>query len=329
MTIFNINIIELITFLITSVETILFEQTLHMLTMFNVLTKVDIKTLELVISLSVAVGTILLAHSSYKSISFVKEQVSSLQIQTKLLFVQSNYLKLQQAPFLKMEDFRINGNEISLKLTNIGNGIATQVGVKAGFYILDRTFVEPPNDEMKKRMVKSEDLPKNTYEAITNPSDGTLWYKYTINTQQEQFGENYIKYLKEEKNGRPIIEIGKTGIFKCVPEFWGQVGEHRHQGFSYEELLRYCKEHGIKFLGFRFDLVYMDLAEDIQMPEELITRGIDIISCETLEDVLNKGTPLDLFTLGQFDIEKRIGGKLESSYKAKHLRNCFEYFDNE
>lgn len=285
--------------------------------------------LELAASFGVAVGTILLAYFSYKSISFVKEQVNIIKRHTKLLFIQSNYLKLQHAPFLKMEDFRINGNEISLKLTNIGNGIATQVGIKAGFYIIERTFVEPPSNELKKRMLEDKDIPKDTYEAIKNPSEGTQWYKDTLNLQQEQFGENYIKYLKEEKNGRPIIEVGKTGIFKCVPEFWGQVGEHQHQGFSYEELIRYCKKHGIKYLGFRFDLVYMDLAEDIQTPEELTTRGIDIISCETLEDVLNKGTPLDIFALGQFEIEKKMGGKLEDSYKGKHLRNSFEHFDNE
>lgn len=298
--------------------------------MLDKLTMVDtIQMLELAANFGVAIGTILLAYFSYKSIIFVKEQVNIINRQTKLLFIQSNYLKLQHTPFLKMEDFRINGNEISLKLTNIGNGIATQVGVQAGFYIIERMFVKLPSDELKKRMLEDKDIPKATYEAITNPSEGTQWYKDTLNLQQEQFGENYIKYLKEEKNGRPIIEVGKTGIFKCVPEFWGKVGEHRHQGFSYEELIRYCKKHGIKYLGFRFDLVYMDLAEDIQTPEELTTRGIEISSCETLEDVLNKGTPLDIFAMGQFEIEKKMGGKIEDSYKAKHLRNTFEHFDNE
>jgi hypothetical protein len=73
----------------------------------------------------------------------------------------------------------------------------------------------------------------------------------------------------------------------------------------------------------------MDLAEDIQTPEELTTRSIEISSCETLEDVLNKGTPLDIFAMGQFEIEKKMGGKIEDSYKAKHLRNTFEHFDDE
>ena len=72
------------------------------------------------VNLLVALGTILLAIISYKNIEILKKQ-------TKLIFSQSNFLRLQQTPLLKIDDLKFNGNEIILGITNIGNGAAPTI----------------------------------------------------------------------------------------------------------------------------------------------------------------------------------------------------------
>jgi hypothetical protein len=77
-------------------------------------------------------------------------------------------------------------------------------------------------------------------------------------------------------------------------------------------------------LGFKFDLVYKDLAEDIQMPEELVTCAVYINSHKTLEEAVKQNHKLDFFSLGQFEVEKILGGKVGDSYECVHSPNYFE-----
>lgn len=300
---------------------------------------IDIETTGVIGNLLVAIGTILLAIISYKNIEILKKQ-------TKLIFSQSNFLRLQQIPLLKIEDLKFNGNEIILGITNIGNGIAKEIGVKSVFFIVTPYLVEPPDEKMKGEILKKQGISKNDWEATTKLFGREMWLKYKLKLDKELFIKEdddkssrnsskekkkaypatYIRYLKEEKNVSPILEVGKTGVFKCVPGFWIKYGESLSfaKGFSYDELLNFCKENDVEFLGVKFDLVYKDLAEDIQMPEELVTCAIIINSHKTLEEAVKENHQLDFFALGQFELEKKIGGKLEDSYESKHSPNYFD-----
>lgn len=305
----------------------------------------------LIANLLVAFGTILLAIVSYKNVNIIKKQ-------TKLIFSQSNYLRLQQTPFLKTADLKFNGNEIILRLTNIGNGIAKEIGVESGFYIVAPELGEPPNDKIKEKILKEKGISKKDWEATTKLFGREMWFKYKWNPHKELFkeeGQNkllgifpkeiskaypkeYITYLKEEKNVSPILEIGKTGVFKCVPQMGIAVGEQYLLGekwpkyskrVSYDELLNLCKENGIEFLGFKFDLIYKDLAENIQMPEELMTCVVNIGSHKTIEEAVKENVHLDFFALGPHEIEKKIGGQFKDFYKLKTSPNNLESFDEE
>lgn len=302
--------------------------------------KINMATIDQIgvfVNLLVALGTILLAIISYKNIEILKKQ-------TKLIFNQSNFLRLQQTPLLKIDDLKLNGNEIILGITNIGNGIAKEIGVRSMFFIVNRDFVEPPGEKIKEIQLRKQGISKNDWEATTKLFGKEMWFKHNLNLDKELFIKRddgkrtsskeiykanpttYIRYLKEEQNSSPILGVGENGVFKCVPEFWTKAVEPLTfgRGFSYDDLLNLCKENGIEFLGFKFDLVYKDLAEDIQMPEELITCAVDINSHKTIEEAVKQNHHLDFFPLGQFEVEKKLGGKLGDSYECVHSPNYFD-----
>lgn len=304
--------------------------------------------IALIANLLVAFGTIFLAFVSYKNVNIIKKQ-------TKLIFSQSNYLRLQQTPFLKTEDLRIERNKIILRLTNIGNGNAKEIGVESSFYIVTPRLMEPPDGKTKGKILQEQGISKKDWEMTTKLFGMEMWYKYVWNPHKELFKEgrgkkflgifskgvskaypkNYVTYLKQEKNVSSILEIGKTGVFKCVPEMGIAIGEQSSQfgiyrkKVSYDELLNLCKENGIKFLGFKFDLIYKDFADNIQMPEELMTCVVNIGSPITIEEAVKENVQLDFFPLGPHEIEKLIGGQFKDFYESKSNLNNLELFDEE
>lgn len=310
--------------------------------------------IELIANLLVAFGTIFLAIVSYKNVKIIRKQ-------TKLIFSQSNFLRLQQTPLLKIEDLKFKGNEISLNLINIGNGIATQIGVRTGFYLIEPKFVDPPEDKIKDKLLEKEGISKEEWESVTKLFGKELWLKYSWNYNKELFSEespkrilgfdflqtkeiskafptNYITFLKSKENVSPILENGKTTNFSCVPEMGIKVGEKNLAGTKYpkysqklnfEELLDLCKENSIKFLGLKFDLIYKDLAENIQASQELINCVVYINTHKTIEEAVGENIRLDFFALGQSEIENIIGGTFEESYGSKHYPNYIGSFDEE
>ena len=304
----------------------------------------DIVTItQIFVSSMVALGTILLAFFSFKNIKIIREQ-------TKLIFRQSNFLRLQQAPLLKNENLKFDEDEISLKLTNVGNGIATQIGVRTIFCVVEPRIVEPPDDKIKEKILKERGISKETWERITKIFGREPWLKYTLShiqkifeekskIQRKIFGlnlpfsreeiskaypEDYnITFLKENGNGPSILEVGKSGVFKCIPQIVMKIGEPYLSGkkftkywqkLSFENLVRLCKDNSIKFLGFKFDLEYKDFAEDTKTPEELTSCVVDVNHHKSLEEAVKENTQLDFFPLGQPEIEKKLGGTLGFSY---------------
>ena len=86
------------------------------------------------------------------------------------------------------------------------------------------------------------------------------------------------------------------------------------QKLSFDDLLRLCKDNCVKFLGFKFDLVYKDFAENVQTPEELMSCVVDVNHHKTLEEAVKENIQLGFFPLGQPEIEKKLGGTSKFSY---------------
>lgn len=301
-------------------------------------------TIEALANLLVAIGTIILAIISYINVQIIKKQ-------TKVLFIQSNFLRLQQAPLLKYEDFKFRGNEISLELTNVGNGIAAQIGVETGFYLVSPKLVEPPDDKSKDEILKQHGISKEDFEKVTKFLGREMWFKYVWNPDKELFTEkeqnvtskaypnNFITFLKKSEDSSPILEPGKNGRFKCKPKMEVKVGEQYLLGkkfpkytklFTFQELIELCKNNNIDYLGFKFDLVYRDLAENPQTSEELVTCVIDINHHKNFEEAVKEGSRIDFFGLTLPEIEKKIGGiSKDFFYEGKSRLNDPNSFDKE
>lgn len=307
--------------------------------------------IEIVANLLVAFGTILLALASYKSIRIVKKQ-------TELMYSQSNFMRLQQTPLLKREDLKINENNISIKLTNIGNGIATQIGVDTSYYVVSPKLVEPPDERVKEKVLREQGISKDEYASITSVFGREMWFKYnwTPNSElfkevrsKEIFGlrlgflkdtskaypENYITFVKNDVNETSILEEGESSIFNCTPQMGLKIGEtylmgRKHpkylQWISFDKLVSLCKENNIQYLGFKIDLIYKDLAENVNSAEELINCVVDINADKTLEDAFKKNVELDIFPLGQSEIENKIGGCFKYFYELKSSLNYINPF---
>lgn len=293
--------------------------------MFNI----DIEWMKILTNVVVGVGTLLLAYFSYRNIKFIK-------VQSKSIYNQSNYLRVQQAPFLRVENWEVNKNKISLKLTNIGNGIANEIGIMAIFHIADLRPEEPPVGKERRELNKKsneaeEELKKERVQ------DGKIWVKpylmriilYEKKERIEILGRRlpvrrnlkvvpseYITYLKEAETSTSSLEPGSSDIFACDPlmsvrtiKNFGQVIPEREERFSFEEVLELCKKINVRYISIKMDLVYKDLAGNIQTPEEIINCIVIVNSHNNIEMAIDENIQTSFYELRQRDLEKKIGGK--------------------
>src|SRR5690554_1483059 len=80
-----------------------------------------------VASIAVAVATAALAGITYLTIRQSKNQLRALLSQNKLL-------RSQQYPILRVDSFSFDKNVIKVTVSNVGDGIATNIGLSVNFY---------------------------------------------------------------------------------------------------------------------------------------------------------------------------------------------------
>lgn len=239
--------------------------------------------------IATAVGTLVLAGVTYKTIKQSNAQL-------KLLREQTRRLKHDKPILLKLINWDIKENEIEVRLENIGEQAIFQVGLETRF-----TLAKPHFEK------------KGKQDFISFSYDPSLLVDNFEGTKRQIMDNGFVNWNKEKF--KIIIRPKEIVSLKFTPKF--NFFYHKEDKFylgtssrslDFKELVRIMKENKKRFFGIETKIVFKNYLEEVQNPLELFNFVLDIEKNKNIEDCINQGFKAQYHALSSQEIETILDG---------------------
>ena len=224
----------------------------------------------------VAIGTIALAAASYSSVQQNKKQL-------KVMSEQFVMTKSQQAPILKLDDFKFEGNKLTLTVENIGGGPAIWLGLMTRFIPAKKSIL----DNQKDGAVLD---PPHLLEAVMQKTQ--LYWRYDLIHpkpklvyENETVGwESSVSFLINPKTNDPTLFPNEKQTMTIEPTFLITAKKaFLAAPFDYEKLKTLLTSNGVKYAALDFDVVAKDSTDRLARGRSIGTFVADFERHATLE----------------------------------------------
>ena len=219
-----------------------------------------------------------------------------LRRQLRLMEKQVVLRRSEVYPFIEVENKKVNGNEVELKLTNKGKGPAFRIGLKTHFV--------PLKIEESKWVFLGE------------------VYEYEDEKVKQIYPTDCVVFLKNRKEGSRLhpqeedIFTGKTAFIYSYSKK-GRWFPYRWR--SFEDLRKLVKMNKLRFVAVGLALVYQDITESITEQEPLYFIVVDFLKHKSIEEAIKDTIPVPPHTvsmqkLGLIDWVTYKGVKSERTF---------------
>ena len=210
--------------------------------------------ITLIVNIGVAAGTIALAVSTFVMTHQGKSQLEEIKKQRQISLS-------REEPRLHHSDLKFDDNKISLRIANVGNGIAMEVGVISDFspLMMNLPFVR----------IKLEDKNAIPAECINFPVDGEM----VLEPKSFKIFKSEIKFFVSTE----LVEKSKK-----PPE--GLAGT----AFDFEELCEFLKKQNIDEMGVNVRPIGKNFIEEPIDGTSSAEFTVDFKKHKTLEEAFKE-----------------------------------------
>ncbi len=249
---------------------------------------------------AMAVGTIFLAIVAYRSLGEGKRQLKQVSRQTEIF-------RSQQDPFLKVQNFRFEGDTLVLDVENMGKGRAVWVGIESWFWLVyPRTYADREGRtpisyaQVEQGIAKGEKLVWTRFEMDTKTKLGYKDWK-------ETFPTTAVTFLVNSRVGDAIIEAGEKCHFEVQPFFEVKnraVDASEMKGSKFDELKQILKACRVRFVALELTSVCKDPLMNNVPGESFCKFVVDLDAHPTLESAFQKRIDFHFVPLGPREVAK-------------------------
>ena len=212
---------------------------------------VNLMDANLITQIIVAIGTTTLAVATFATIYQSKLQLRELKKQIYMS-------RSRQMPILKCSNLKFVGNKPHFNITNVGEGLAVDIGVSVNFY-------PTVND---------------------HPSIGA---RFTLEGR-EVFPTEFISFPSEK--GEMMLVFKESGIFESdilFGMFTKEIMEGLSgKGFTFDKLREFCKRHDVSTIAVDMGVIGKNVMEEPTFTTRIAKFFIDFEKHNTLEEAYNE-----------------------------------------
>lgn len=244
--------------------------------------------------IGVAIGTLILAKITYESIKNSKKQLEYLRKQTQIL-------KNDKFPLLKVVQCKIKSNLFKIKLKNVGKKEAFKIGLEAKFRLAhpnlseDKKFIDFSYDPQELIDEKNKSIIR---------SNGYISYNKEMQITQVFPGEE-DELLFEPKFGLWYLEDNQIRFGSTV----GRIIE-------LNELIDILNKNEKRFIEIEINLVYQDYSGNQKERTRLFSYVFDIKTDKNFEDYSKFKRRGNLTSIGHGEEEIRTEGAFSHIYDS-------------
>jgi hypothetical protein len=239
--------------------------------------------------IATAIGTLILAGVTYKTVRQSKEQL-------KLLKEQTRRLKHDKPLLLKLIRYKVEKNHIKLDLENIGEQSIFQIGLETRF-----TLAVPHVEKRGKQNFISFSFDPS---QLIDDFDGK---------KRKIFDNGFVNW-NTNKN-RIVLRPKEIISLEFVPKFnffYYKEGKFmlgtNGRSLTFDQLIEIMKKNNKRFFGIECSIVFKNYLDEFQEPIELFNFVFDIENHKTIEDCVNQKFKAQYHALSSQEIETILDG---------------------
>lgn len=224
--------------------------------------------------------------------------VLHLRRQLRLMEKQVVLQRSEVYPFLDVEDKKVNGNEVELRLKNKGRGPAFRIGLKTLFSPLK--------------------IAESKWDFVDE------LYEYESGKVKRVYPENCVVLLKTQHRQESRLHPQEEDIFTGQISFIYRYSKkaklfspYRHR--SFEDIEKLFITNNLRFVAVVLVLVYQDITESITEQEPLYFFVIDFQKHKSIDEAIKDKIPLPPHTVSL----EEIGFTDWVSYKSLKSERSF------
>lgn len=257
-------------------------------------------TVQEVLALLVALGTISLAIAAFWALKNTARQ-------QKLLSVQLDIQQSERRPNLQVKDFRFDGDSIVVRIQNVSVAPAYWVGVATRFYLVYATFYERPQSGQElspSRVSQLEAEGKQTFVKYHLFPPGK-WPRLTLDGEVVQPDEA-VSFTTSDLLGA-IVPAYQEKQITVAPKFYVAKNESSGKAFRFDEFRDFLLQHDISIVAVSLGLVFKDITESIMKSEWIAKSAINISSHKSLGEAWEHGYAIYFLPLSATEIQTKQG----------------------
>ena len=247
--------------------------------------------------IATAIGTLVLAGVTYKTIKQSSEQL-------KLLREQTRRLRHDKPALLKVIRWKAEKDTIKVDLENIGEQRIFQIGLETQFSLAMPYFEK-----------------KNKQNFISFGFDPSRLIDNFENSSREVKGNGFINWGKDKKM---IILSPKEIIYlEFIPKFnlyYHEEGKFvlgtAGRSLPLKDLIEVMKKNNKRFFGIECSIIFKNYLEEVQAPIELFNFVFDIEKDKTFEDCIKKAFKAQYHALSSNELETILDGMDSQMYRG-------------
>jgi hypothetical protein len=238
--------------------------------------RLSVVSLSVAAELLVALGTIALAGASYLSVRQSKRQL-------KVLSEQFSIARAQQAPILKLNEVKFEGNSLSLSVENIGGGPAIWLGLRTFFIPARMTIFDKQDGGTPLDPSQAEEAARQGKQLFMRYD--MIHPEPKIVHEGEAVGwESMVSFLPNPTTNDPTLFPNEQQTVTTKPLFL--ITAHKvflGAPFDYEQLKALLTANGVQYAALSLGLVAKDATDHPVRGRTIGAFVADFQRHETLE----------------------------------------------